>query len=174
MYEIAKKEIKEYADVVHKCFGDDAKDMKKFVNRLGGRIEYDAHGSMFGYLELMNRFDEGFVIHANANWSPETRNMEIAFSLGHLFLHTNYIEAMANDSDENPILVSYYEEKDSRKYREADEFALNLLMPEDEFTQYVNTHGTSTSIKCKELANHFNVHKDHVIRRGVDLTLIKW
>ena len=172
MHEIAKKEIAEYADMVRKCFGDNAKDMKKFVKKLGGRIEYDVHGSMFGYLELMNHFKEGFVIHTNADWSSETQNMEIAFALGHLFLHTNYVEIM--DSDENPAFISYYEEKDSRKYREADEFALNLLMPEDEFTQYVNTHGTDTSVNCKELANHFNVRTDHVIRRGVNLRLIRW
>lgn len=174
MYEIAKKEIAEYADMIRKCFGDDTKDMKNFVKKLGGRIECDVYGSMFGQLELMNRYTDGFVIHTSVNWSSETRNMAIAFELGHLFLHTNYIEAMASESDDDPILISYYDDSDCKKYREADEFALNLLMPEDEFIQYVNTHGTDTSINCKELANHFNVHKHHAIRRGVDLRLIEW
>lgn len=108
--------------------------------------------------------DNGFVIAINENKSVARQNFTVAHELGHYFLHKEWLTENAQSG-----LVDYSEIVDGegmllrpdeqpsdkatlQKEREANNFAAELLMPEDKVRQF-----WSLTHDVKECADAFQV-----------------
>jgi Zn-dependent peptidase ImmA (M78 family) len=91
------------------------------------------------------RYDEK-KIFVNKNDPPQRQRFTLAHEIGHARLHAgdNVIDYRANID---------YPEEGTEKEREANRFAANLLMPEDDFLEVWR----SRSGDVKRIANYFGV-----------------
>jgi len=108
-------------------------------------------------------YDKGtkkYVMHVNEAHSVERQRFSIAHELGHLALHNKQLAQLGKLERSGA----------SETEREADEFAAQLLMPEQGVRDYLTTVGIDP--KCtidvsvvKRLANQFRVSKQVAIIR---------
>lgn len=115
--------------------------------------------------------DEGKIVRTDTGYSLNIRGagesvrdrFTIAHELGHLFLgHVDKYE------------VLYRRGANELEY-EANEFAANLLMPEQEFRDIVNENLDSENFcDIETVATHFNVSESAVLTRGKFLGLFAW
>jgi len=92
-------------------------------------------------------------------------NFSIAHELGHLFLHMGY---KANNDIWQNSKIRYDRFGYSQSELEANEFAGNLLMPENEFRKQWQEKN------IENIADYFNVSKLAVEIRAKNLGLISW
>jgi Zn-dependent peptidase ImmA (M78 family) len=136
------------------------------VKRLGGKLVEKE--SMEAGMEAMVRRDgERFEIIIQKNKPAVRKRFSVAHELGHLFLHMGYLV--------NPDLWSNTDEyRDSVYYRfghgieeeEANEFAANFLMPENEFQEVAGKHIRDGYCSVEGVASHFRTSKDAALIRG--------
>lgn len=162
-----KKKVKIAKNLVKSLGLKNGFDIEKLVRELGGRIIYVNDPDIDAYLE---KHGEGFRIYLDINKGRKRQRFSIAHELGHLFLHLDYLNR------------DYWEKlktAESRVFRfghdaeelEANEFAAELLMPEDEFCKYIDKIEKDGVINIRDVAKFFDVSVDAVNYRGYNLRL---
>lgn len=87
------------------------------------------------------------TIYLNINDIPERKNFTLAHEIGHYIMHI--------DNDDDGTIVSFRSSKNPRE-READRFAVELLMPKNLILKRYNEMFLPTAI---QLAKEFGVSK---------------
>lgn len=171
--------IQEYAENVVRVFSREnpvGHNINDFVNALGGTIqEKNLKIWADGKLE-MAPVGSGirFIITLSPMQSQERKNFTIAHEIGHLFLHTNYVDSLIN-SNVSLVFPDFYREGDSEKEYQANEFAANILMPKDIYIQKVRENITDNgNINIKNVSEYFGVSVDAAINRGKWLGVLSW
>lgn len=107
--------------------------------------------------------DGAFKIIVNSSDSDVRQRYTIAHELGHFYLHAKNIDVMSNESDEEFFRGQVHDSKE----REANQFAAELLMPEDLFReQFLRQHKDIES-----LARYFGVSQSACAYRIKNLNL---
>ena len=132
-----KRIIAEYANLVRKSCEIKipfSSNISQIINALDGKIE-EGEVANFEDSELIlgtKPWESIFTIRIIQKIGKERIDFVIAHELGHLFLHTNYIEIL-NDDEGTAHFKRQYASKEADF--EANEFAANLLMPKEEFLE---------------------------------------
>ncbi len=142
------------------------------LEKLGGNLEItelDCFGSSKLYLRTAI-WEELFTVKVKPSVSREKRNYEIAKQIGHLFLHTTYVNAM---TEGKPLLITD-DLSDTVNEAQANIFADTLVMPQDEFTKEVKQNVHDGRADMKKVAKKFGVTYDRALVRASRLNLIEW
>lgn len=125
-------------------------------------IYKDLGKSASGFLE---KIDNQWCIYVNRYESLQRQRFTIAHELGHFLYHNDeYANAVAPMHDQ----VFFRDENTNHMERQANDFASDLLMPEDIFNQYIQD-GINT---ISALADKFNLSTPAVKYRAYKLGLI--
>lgn len=139
------------------------KNLHSVVEKIGGEIKELDSMPPFSNGELFKK-GENFVIEITSKQCQKGKSALIALELGHLFMHMGYnpITKDWNTSVDLNILLNRkgYFRNDFRELEEqAYAFALEFLMPRDEFIRVMKEHYL-WEIRCydiEKVAKHFNV-----------------
>nr|DAP07351.1 MAG TPA: IrrE protein [Bacteriophage sp.] len=145
-------------------------NMKEVLKSIGGKIVYKNN-----YYELIDgniikTHDKKFdillpILNKNSN-----NNFTIACNLGHIFLHMGY---RTNFSLWNKIVVNkQYKFKSLKQERQAEYFALSLLMPKTIFLKVFYKYSNNNMVDMTEIANYFKVSINSARTRAYMLNLI--
>lgn len=94
----------------------------------------------------ISRFGRGHVITINALHHPNRKRFTLAHEIGHYCLHRSMKEEFVDE-------VFFRDETSSQIEREANRFAADILMPEEDFRKFAS----QISSKVEDLADHFQV-----------------
>ncbi len=120
-------------------------EIDEFIRHLGVRIRREAmNDDVSGYLKYV---DGTWVIGVNNLHHPRRQRFTLAHELAHYVLHKN----SSGEFVDKVLFRSLNAE--SPKEREANEFAAKLLMPDEEFRQFVQ----NDSKIIEDIAEHFDV-----------------
>lgn len=175
MREELRNQITNYTESVIESFGIRVPidDIDRLVKDLGGKIVEGATERWAdGMLEPDKRRNNGFIIRISPLQSYERRKFTIAHELGHLFLHTNYVDSIGLEHTLN--FEIYYRDGESQKEYEANEFAANLLMPQRQFRECIEKNVQNGYVDMKKVAEEFGVSVDAAITRGKWLGVLAW
>ncbi len=170
--------IKNYAEEVVKTFAKGkpvGQDIYGFVNALCGEVvEQELEIWADGKLAMApEECDKKFIIVVSPNQSRARQNFTIAHEIGHLFLHTNFVDNVMKN--EKVVFPDFYREGDSEKEYQANEFAANLLMPQDIYIDKVKQNKNDDNIvNIKAVSDYFGVSVDAAINRGKWLGVLQW
>lgn len=114
-----------------------------------------------GILERINSEKDEYIIIVNKNHPPARKNFTIAHELGHYCLHRN----QKNKFEDHTF---FRNKNSSTEESQANIFAAELLMPEEEFLNVIN-RGVDT---ITELSEEFSVSTLAVRVRAQQLGLI--
>lgn len=118
--------------------------------------------NLSGYIE---KKDEQYIIVINSRHSPLRQRFTLAHELGHYYLHQSKLAdrhtdvALFRDSNEDRLGIEYA----------ANDFAAELLMPEDRFRSAIKS-GQNTP---RSLSSLFQVTEKAVLYRAYKLGIIK-
>ena len=152
------------------------KNMWKVAESLGGYVR-----SKHAFIEedwhpgTVKRIDKDrFVIKIDRYFFEEEKeNFDIAYELGHLYLHMGY-QVLPDLWKEQPEDEYICFDKDKQK-DQAYEFAHSFLMPEEEYIKAVNENIEKDGrINIKNVAKYFNVSVPAATNRGKRLGVIEW
>ena len=152
------------------------KDMWKVAESLGGYVR-----SQHAFIEedwhpgTVKRIDKDrFVIKIDRYFfEEEKQNFDIAYELGHLYLHMGY-QILPDLWEKQPEDEYICFDKDKQK-DQAYEFAHAFLLPEEEYVRIVNENIEEDGrINIKNVAKYFNVSVPAATNRGKRLGLIEW
>lgn len=169
--------IRDYAEAVRNTFiqkRQAGQSIYDLVNQLEGTIK-EKRLDIYDDSKLeMDPERNSFIICLVPNMDKARRNFAIAHELGHLFLHTNFIESKMDN--EQLYIPDFYKNRDYKKEKEANDFARNLLMPKDEYIDKVKryTNPQTDDVNIKSVAEYFGVSVDDAIYRGTKLGILKW
>lgn len=176
MREELRNQITNYTESVIESFGIHVPiyDIDRIVRDLGGEIvEGVTERWADGMLEPDKGRDNGFIIRISPLQSYERRKFTIAHELGHLFLHTNYVDSIS--LEHTPLnFEKYYRDGESQKEYEANEFAANLLMPQGIFRECIEKNVQNGYVDMKKVSEEFGVSVDAAITRGKWLGVLAW
>lgn len=168
--------IEECADIIRINLNMEipiSKNIDEVIKMLGGKIEEGKiESNKDSELVLQTEsHEEIFIIRIRQETIKVSRNFCIACELGHLFLHTNYLEYCKNGLDGNTILTFQTSIYDDAYYYDGIHFAANLIMPKMEFYYKVKEYTKDDKVNIKELAQYFETSIHNVIIRGDELEL---
>ncbi len=146
------------------------KDIGVVVTTLNGKIEEIDSNSVVGKIQRREE-DNGFIIKVSKYQPVDSRNLAIAQELGYLFLHMGYMSDWELWESFNP------EEKQTqytKKEFQAHEFAANLLMPKQQYFDFVYKHQKEGKINPQLIADYFGVPKEEAVNRGKWLGVLTW
>lgn len=127
-----------------------------------------------GYIEKNTQGT--FTITINSNLPEKRKIFTIAHEIGHLFLHMGYLidDEKWNNMDSYDYV--YFREGRSETEWQANEFAAELLMPEELFREKIreNVDYNTNTCEIEPISNFFNVSDDAVITRGKFLREFSW
>jgi len=152
------------------------------VRKLGGEIQETIEDEYID-AEIKKNGDDKFIIQLNKDKPENRKAFTLAHELGHLFLHMGFIideetwnsisdyqdSAFYRMSGNNGMPGRYKQEE-----HEANVFAANFLMPEEEFIDVAYKHLDDNRCDIKSVANYFNVSEIAAINRGKWLGIFKW
>jgi len=145
------------------------KSIDQFLFELDGRLEYES-SDVFLWSKLYfpeKIWDKKFVIVLNQERTRQEQEYEIAYQIGNLFLHTNYIYV------QKKTLNVIYNLQSHESREKAACFADNLIMPREEFIREVRSVSKDNSVNMQTVAEKFDVSWDRAAARGIELKLIK-
>ena len=166
-----RKAIEELAQGVRKCYhiGIPFEDnLDSLLEKLGGKVERrEPEGWCHSKLYFRTAtWESKFTIRVSPTIRKESRNYEIARQLGHLFLHTTYL----NDE----IAVLFIKDVSDPEYgMQANEFANALIMPRKDFTEEVYKNIENDRVKIRNVAEKFGVTYETAMVRAKELKLIQ-
>lgn len=168
-----EKAIAKMADVVRNLYDDSGKiignNIEEFVRFLDGVVKTDdgLEWGAEGKLEESVKAEDGkFVISVSKSLTTKLRNYTIAHEIGHLLLHTNYWKSLF-DNEELHFDPYYNSKRGTESEQQADEFADNLLMPEEQFRDIVAKNITKDEkLDIKSVADVFGVSVDAAVNRA--------
>ncbi|APT76057.1 hypothetical protein LN42_06430 [Marinitoga sp. 1137] len=180
-----KEEIRNFARKLRKLlkFKNPAtiNKLENIVKTLGGEIIFsDEDLENYAEAKIVKIDDEEKkfrIIVTDKDFLPKERKVfSIAHELGHLFLHMGYIINEEKWNNINDFFDFYYRRDKNYIEYEANEFAGEFLMPEDEFKKiaYENFDEDENAFYIEPIANYFGVSKKAVITRGKFLGLFEW
>lgn len=132
---------------------------------LGGKLEF-GEPSKWGDSELVLQNegeDAKFIIKVKPYKKDEKdvdeisynrwKNFRIACQIGHLFLHTTYVETLQDEEKE----LLFKKGNSARQDVEAQAFAASIVMPTYEFTEEVWKHEENNRVDMQKVAEKFDV-----------------
>ena len=151
------------------------KDIDYLIEKLGGNIESTNIEDGLEDSKLCLRtaiWEPKFTIKVKFSVTQEKRNYEIAKQIGHLFLHTTYLDTLVDN--EKALLVKD-DLSDVENKAQANIFADTLIMPQKEFTKEVKKNIEEDGrVNMKNVAEKFGVTCDRALVRASRLNLIEW
>ena len=174
MNEMKRELIVELVEKIRKDFELEipfSKSMDNFLEKLGGRLEYTNSKEFWGSsLEFPKKvWDKEFVILLNQRRTKQEQEYEIAYQIGNLFINTNYLKV---STKKEKVLQVIYNLNETRAIQYAIQFADNLLMPQEEFSEEVRKHTKDSMVNMLTVANRFDVSWPRAVARGKALNLI--
>jgi len=160
-------EIKNKADrVLITCKNDDATHERLFKIAENNNIKI-VEADLYDVSGALRRTSRGWKIYVNRQDSPQRKKFTIAHELGHFFMHTD----QADEFVDGQIFTRSEVEKYGQRELEANEFAANVVMPEQKLRQMVPDIVTQEVIDS--LANAFEVSRFAMENRLLNLGLLK-
>lgn len=121
-------------------------DVEAVAKSLGIHLQYSPLQNDLSGILRMNPDDGQWQMIVNASHHPKRQRYTIAHELGHFCLHRYGVKTFEDK-------IFFRATPSNQMEWEANEFAANILMPEDEFRAFVRDGITSVD----ELANEFSV-----------------
>jgi len=147
--------------------------IQSLITALNGRIKMEF---LFNHSGQINKVEHGFEITIS-EFEPETRKLfTLAHELGHLFLHMRYIidEEYWDTIDYNHVINRNDYNKYDQMEKEANAFAAELLMSEEEFRMVIDKISKNNKVDLNKIAEHFNVSVPAAEMRGKFLNIFRW
>ena len=139
------------------------------VSSLGGKVIEEPGTDLFYDSGVRKTGEKSFVLLLPPHMPEKERTFAIAKELGHLFLHMGYL-IDEKRWEKQPCGEACRLSGTMRE--QAFEFAMDLLLPREEFEKaLLNTSGNGLA-DISELSKHFNVSASLVLKRGRDLGCI--
>ncbi|WP_144537251.1 ImmA/IrrE family metallo-endopeptidase [Bacillus thuringiensis] len=147
-------------------------NMELLIKELGGQLQYGEMKENYSCIikkanyEWLNN-QVNFLLYIDKKESYEDNQYSLAHALGHLFLHMHYLIDKADWRKTNDYFDSIYERYGyGTEEREADAFAISLLVPRDELRRkYRDLFYLSKESLFIELQNHFGVSAETIKER---------
>ncbi len=146
---------------IHNKFGKNYPiDLKSILDEFNIQLVFDPDldNQESGYISYN---DEEWIIGVNADHHKNRQRFTIAHELGHYMLHRIEIEKLGKISD----AILFRKNETNRLEIEANNFASDLLMPEEEFRKKIND-GTTI---INDIAQYFGVSSLAVRYRAKNL-----
>ena len=140
-------------------------DINEVVKNMGGSINDNKIRP-----DLEKGQGNSFIINVSPFMTDRTYKFIVAFSLGHLFLHTNFLIDKEKYDQEKDISIIYH--GDDYVYQ-ASYFASSLLMPKDIYSKKVIEYTDGNIVNTKAIADYFDVSVGTASDRGKQLGLLK-
>ena len=139
-------------------------DMESIVQRLGGTIEEKSDFDDLCDGTIQKSGKSNFKITISPYQNNQRKNFTIAHELGHLFLHMGFMtdRKLWNTQDEKV----YGRFGTSEQDYQANEFAAELLMPENIYKDILDEHSRGNKVNMNEVAKYFKVSLSAAINRG--------
>lgn len=182
MNEEIRKTIENYAECIRKVYEIGipfSNSIDQTLEKLGGKLQIERI-SVWDDSELCLRnklWESKFTIKVkpyeyiiSREFYERQRYFEIAKQIGHLFMHTTYLDTIENDEK---ALLFTEDVSDPSKGIQANEFAYNLLMPRKEFIEEVRKNTENKMVKMKNVAEKFEVNYNIAEYRAKELELIQ-
>ena len=180
MNEEMRKAIENYAEGVRKVYEIGipfSKNIAQTLEKLGGKLQIERISVWYdSELRLRNELWESkFTIKVRPydctiKYYEREKYFQIAKQIGHLFLHTTYVDTIENNEK---ALLFTARVLDARQGIQANEFAYNLLMPRKEFTEEVRKNTENKMVNMKNVAEKFEVNYHIAEYRAKELKLIQ-
>lgn len=176
MNEKQRQAIEEFAQCIMEVyqiglpFSD---NIDRVIEELGGKLERITP-ECWGYSELYLRtkiWESKFTIKVAPHIRKGTQDYEIARQIGHLFMHTTFVDTIQDDSK---ALLFTKDVCNSEFGLQANEFAYTLIMPRHEFVQEVRKNTENGKVNMQKVARKFDVNYNDAIYRGKTLELIEF
>lgn len=167
MKQLIKDTVNQIYDVLELSRGIPI-DIDQFVKELDIQLCEDPNLVYEGKIEKCHNGKTIITIKQYHN--EEKRRLAIAHELGHYFLHFNDEDKEFKDS------VFYRSLEYNNEEIEANQFAFNLLMPEEEYKKFAENNAYNYENKTcdvRKISKHFKVPKQTVVYRGKDLKILK-
>lgn len=169
--------IKTYTDIINNNIAQKrpaGQNINELIDKLEGTIKEECLNIWDDSKLEMDTESNSFIICLIPNMNKARRNFAIAHELGHLFLHTNFIESKTDN--EQLYIPDFYKNRDYKKEKEANDFALNLLMPENAYIDKVKryTNPQTDDVNIQSVAEYFGVSVDYALYRGIKLNILHW
>ena len=154
------------------------KDIDDIVEKLGGKVVNtpELHHKMENC--YVKKHKDAFVILVDdrVKNSPD-RTMLIARELGYLFLFMGYQtnRKLWNEWPDDTVYKRNYafRAEDIKKEWMAYDFALSLIMPEDEYRKITDQYTNENKIETRKIAEYFHVDLAAACHRGEKLGIIQ-
>ncbi len=145
------------------------KDINAIVKKLGGEIVEKRDFDDFCDGTIQKSGDNSFVIAISPYQNERRKNFTVAHELGHLFLHMGYLTNKEVWDKQETIYTRF---GSSEQEYQANEFAAALLMPAEQYKEYLDKNSYAGKVDLSKLANEFNVSLSAAINRGLFLGFI--
>ena len=165
-----QKLIKETVDRIYDAFEVSRNipiDLDELLNNLEIQLQEDSELIFEGKIE---KHHCDTILSIKHHRDEERRRFAIAHTLGHYFLH------FSDDDKEFKDSVFYRNLDYNNEEVEANEFALNLLMPEEEYKKYAENNAynfKNNTCDVRKIAEYFKVPKQIAVYRGKSLKIFK-
>ena len=117
---------------------------------------------------MIEYIGDGFIITINKNHSEGRRRFTLAHEFAHYSLHKEYLKSNKIIKEKSTLFITT-EFRKNLKELEANEFAINILLPKEEFINVIKSGKT----KLRDIAEYFCVSATAVKYRAYELDLIK-
>lgn len=170
-----RKAIEELAQGVRKYYNIGipfADNIDSLLEKLGGKVERrEPEGWCYSKLYFRTAtWESKFTIRVSPTLRKESQYYEIAMQIGHLFLHTTFVDTIEDDT--KALLIT--KDVSCVEYgMEANQFANELIMPKDEFIKVVHENTEDDMVKMKFVAEKFGVTYDIATVRAKMLNLVQ-
>lgn len=145
-------------------------NIKEVIRSIGGKIVYVNSYDELVDGNIVKTHDKKFNILLSVLNKNNNNNFTIAYSLGHIFLHMGY---RTNFSLWNNIVINkQYKFEFLKQEKQAEYFALSLLMPQTTFLKVFYKYSNNNMVDMTEVANHFKVSINLARTRAYLLNLI--
>ena len=166
-----QKLIKETVDEIYVVFELPTHtpiDLDELLNKLGVQLRGNTELMYEGKIE--KEHNNKTIITIKHHHDEKRRRFAIAHTLGHYFLH------FSDDDKEFKDSVFYRNLDYNNEEVEANEFAFNLLMPEEEYKKYAENNAynfKNNTCDVRKISEYFKVPKQIVVYRGKSLKIFK-
>ncbi|MDS3871833.1 ImmA/IrrE family metallo-endopeptidase [Staphylococcus hominis] len=166
-----QKLIKETVDRIYSAFEiprHQPINLDEFLNTLNIQLHESEELIYEGKIE--KDYNDNTIITIKYNHNEGRRRFTIAHELGHYFLHFNDEDKEFKDS------VFYRSLEYNDEEIEANEFAANLLMPEEEYKVFAENNAynqESNTYDIEKIAEYFIVSRQAAIYRGKNLNVFR-
>lgn len=176
--------IIKFAELIHRELDLDTDfDIIKFVNDLGGKVEFE-YMSLHQFYKIVNckatpkDKEFLFIIKVNNELSDEKKRMAIAGALANLLIHMGFIDEdkwtdFCNKYPNPQIgnMCEYNNISISTLNIEIRQFTAGLLLPEYKFVENIRKNTSNSIVDLNKVAKDFKTTIHYVDMRGKGLLL---